>query len=295
MDEKPKKRALGKGIGALIPGGSGPQERTETEPRRRDFLLCDIDLIDAHPGQPRRFFDEDALSELAQSIRESGLVQPLVARAQGSRYQLIAGERRLRASKLAGLKQVPVVVRELSDKDAFVLALVENIQRQDLNPVEEASAYARLVEDHGLTQLELSEKVGKSRSAVANSLRLLGLPESVRDYLIQGLLTTGHAKILAALSQEEAEELAEIIVKHEYSVREAEELVRQSKAGNLTKPAPAAVRDDALVRDLVGRLQTALGTKVKIKDKNGKGRIEIHYANIDVLQSVLDRLIEEEG
>jgi ParB family chromosome partitioning protein len=129
---------------------------------------------------------------------------------------------------------------------------------------------------------------------VANSLRLLGLPESVRDYLIQGLLTAGHAKILAALSQEEAEELAEIIVKHEYSVREAEELVRQSKAGNTIKPSKPAVRDDALVRDLVGRLQTVLGTKVKIKDKNGKGRIEIHYANVDVLQSVLDRLIEEE-
>jgi len=287
MDDKPKKRALGKGLGALIPNTS------EAPATRKDFLLCDVNLIDPGPGQPRRHFDEAALQELAQSIRESGLVQPLVARLEGERYQLIAGERRLRASKLAGLKEVPLVVREISDKDAFVLALVENIQRQDLNPIEEASAFARLIEDHGLTQQETAERVGKSRSAVANAVRLLALPPTIRDYLIQGLLTPGHAKILVTLPEEEAEELADIIVRHEYSVREAEELVRQSKSAPKEK-VQVKHRDDTLVRDVVSRLQSALGTKVKIKDRNGKGRIEIHYANLEVLQSVLDRLIDED-
>lgn len=293
MEEKPKKRALGKGLGALIP--SAPAGQVDT-PVQRDFLLCKIDLIDPAPGQPRRHFDEKALEELAESIRESGLVQPLVARQVDGRYQLIAGERRWRASKMAGLTEVPVVVRELSDKDAFVLALVENIQRQDLNPVEEAAAFARLMEEFELTQQDVAQRVGKSRSAIANAVRLLHLPDSIREYLIQGLLTPGHAKILVTLPEDEAIELAEIIVRHEYSVREAEDLVRQAKTNPRVAGGQTGVkeRDDALVRDLSSRLQTMLGTRVKIRDKNGKGRIEIHYANLDVLQSVLDKLSLDE-
>lgn len=291
MEEKPKKRALGKGLGALIPSAPAGQEQA---PAQRDYLLCKIELIDPAPGQPRRHFDEKALEELAQSIRESGLVQPLVARQVDGRYQLIAGERRWRASKIAGLREVPVVVRELSDKDAFVLALVENIQRQDLNPVEEAAAFARLMEEFELTQQDVAERVGKSRSAVANAVRLLQLPESIREYLIQGLLTPGHAKILVTLPEDEAIELAEIIVRHEYSVREAEDLVRQAKINPRVPGVAPKERDDALVRDLSSRLQSVLGTRVKIRDKNGKGRIEIHYANLDILQSVLDKLISED-
>ncbi len=282
-DEKPlKRKALGKGLGSLIPA---------SKVDRRDYFMCRLDDIQPNESQPRRHFDEVALEELARSIEESGLIQPLVVRQVNGVYELIAGERRWRASRLAGVTEVPVVVRELADAQAFLLALVENIQREDLNPVEEAMAYKRLVDEFSMTQQQVSEKVGKSRPSVANSLRLLSLPVSVRDMLASGQITAGHAKILVTLSPEEAEELADIIVKHELSVREAEELARQTRAG--TTPEPPVVpkyRDDVHVRDTASRLQTLLGTRVKIKDRKGKGTIEIHYANYEILQSVLEQL-----
>lgn len=302
-DEKPKRSVLGRGLGALIPtsagaagvaaagGGAGSKDE------RREFFRCAVADIRPNASQPRRHFDEEALRELGQSIAESGLIQPLVVRQVGSFYELIAGERRWRACQLVGITEVPVVVRELADEHAFVLALVENIQREDLNPIEEALAYQRLMDEFSMTQQAVAEKVGKSRPAVANTVRLLNLPSAVRDMLASGQLTTGHAKILVAMPADEAEELAHLIVAHELSVREAEELVRQAKSSEEAAPEPektpakkSPFRDDVFVRDVSEKLQSRLGTRVKVKDTRGKGRIEIHYDNYDVLQSVLDLL-----
>jgi ParB family chromosome partitioning protein len=282
-DEKPlKRKALGKGLGSLIPA---------SKIDRRDYFMCRLDDIQPNESQPRRHFDEVALEELARSIEESGLIQPLVVRQVNGLYEIIAGERRWRASRLAGVTEVPVVVRELADSQAFLLALVENIQREDLNPVEEAMAFKRLVDEFSMTQQQVSDKVGKSRPAVANSLRLLSLPASVRTMLASGQITAGHAKILVTLPAEEAEELADIIVRHELSVREAEELARQArKAAEPVVPPNSKFRDDVHVRDIAARLQTLLGTRVKVKDRKGKGTIEIHYANYEVLQAVLEQL-----
>lgn len=287
-----KRKALGKGLGALIPTGNG-----ESEPPKTGYVTAPVSRIRRAPAQPRKSFDEGALSELADSIKQSGLIQPIVVREVDDEFEIIAGERRWRACQLAGLQEVPVVVRELSDADAFALALVENIQREDLNPLEEAMAYHRLLDEYGFTQKSVSEAVGKSRSAVANSVRLLNLPAGVQAYVFSGELSAGHARSLAALPPDEAEELAELMVKHGYSVREAEELVRESKAAAATK-APTTeekksrFRDDAQVRKVAEELQRMLGTRVKVKDRHGKGHIEIHYADYDVLQDVLDRLLD---
>lgn len=287
-DEKlVKRKALGRGLGALIPASATGE--------KRDYFMCRIADIHPNTTQPRRHFDEAALNELAQSISESGLIQPLVVRQVNGSYELIAGERRWRASKLAGVTEVPVVVRELAESQAFLLALIENIQREDLNPIEEAAAFQRLIVEFSMTQQDVAEKVGKSRPSVANALRLLNLPESVRDLLASGQITPGHAKILVSLSAEEAEELADIIVRHELSVREAEELARQTHAGQKPKAPKAPFRDDVHVRDIAEKLQNLLGTKVKLKDRKGKGYIEIHYENYDILQAVLERLIDVES
>ncbi len=286
-DKKVRRKALGKGLGALIPSGSGS---------RREYMMCRVASIQAAPDQPRKTFDDQSLNELAASIEASGLIQPLVVRQiEDDTYELIAGERRWRACQLAGVDEVPVVVKDIDDEEAFVLALVENIQREDLNPVEEALAYRRLLDQKGQTQQTVAESVGKSRSAVANSLRLLNLPATVREWVSEGKLSAGHARSLVTLPAEEAEELADIMVKHGYSVREAEEMVRESKQVNATsakKPSGSRYRNDAQVREIVDKLQEALGTKVVLKDLKGSGRIEIHYSDYDILQDVLERIFD---
>ncbi len=295
-EKRGRRKALGKGLGALIPQKSETQNGFD-----RTFAFVPVDSIRPAAEQPRKNFDPAALAELAQSIEASGLIQPLVVRAIGDEYELIAGERRWRACQQAEIEEVPVVIKELSDKEAFTLALVENVQREDLSPLEEALAYRRLIDEFDFTQQTVADEVGKSRSAVANALRLLNLPESVRAHLEAGDLTAGHARSLAALPDEEAVELAEIMVRHGYSVREAEELVRESKvpgeeeeaAANSNSSPAARYRDDAQVRRVTEELQRALGTRVKVKDRHGKGRIEIHYDNYEVLQDVLDRLLTE--
>jgi len=293
-DRKPRRKALGKGLGALIPTSGAAPATDDAKPTTGGLIVAPVSRIRRAPAQPRKSFDQSALAELAESIKVSGLIQPIVVREVDGEFEIIAGERRWRACQLAGVEEVPVVVRELSDADAFSLALVENIQREDLNPLEEAMAYQRLLDDYGFTQKTVSEAVGKSRSAVANSVRLLNLPAGVQAYVFSGELSAGHARSLAALPPNEAEELAELMVKHGYSVREAEELVRESKAPE-PKPAAAAraarFRDDAQVRKVADELQQQLGTRVKVKDRHGKGHIEIHYADYDVLQDVLDRLL----
>lgn len=291
-EKQPKRKALGKGLGALIPAGSGT---------RRAYMMCSVSQISPAANQPRKSFDDAGLEDLARSIEASGLIQPLVVRSvEPDRFELIAGERRWRACKLAGVDEVPVVVKDVDDEEAFVLALVENIQREDLNPVEEATAYQRLLDRPGSTQQKVATEVGKSRSAVANSLRLLNLPDQVQSLVAQGSLSAGHARSLVTLPTEESIELADIMVKHNYSVREAEELVRESRlADQEEEPAPqekperkSRYRDDAQVREVAERLQEALGTKVVVKDRRGSGRIEIHYSDYDVLQDVLERIFE---
>ncbi len=289
-DKKPRK-ALGKGLGALIP-------TTKSDGEGKTFFSCDVGRIRANRDQPRKSFAQEALEELAASIKQSGLIQPLVVRQlDDGKYELIAGERRWRACQLAGIKEVPVVVKDLSDDDAFVVALIENIQREDLNPLEEAQAYRRLVDEFSHTQQSVAERVGKSRSAVANSLRLLNLSPKIQDMVADGQLSAGHARNLVSMKEEEALELADVMVKHGFSVREAEELVRETKNGTKTKKSSSKssrYRDDANVRDIAEKLQEALGTKVTLKDLRGKGRIEIHYDDYDVLQAVLERIIDVE-
>jgi ParB family chromosome partitioning protein len=298
-ERRGRRKALGKGLGALI-----PQKSDRDKGFDREFAFIPVAQIGPAEEQPRKRFDPDAIAELAQSIEGSGLIQPLVVRAVGDRYELIAGERRWRACQVAEVEEVPVVIKDLSDREAFTLALVENVQREDLSPLEEALAYRRLIDEFEFTQQTVANEVGKSRSAVANALRLLNLPTPVREYLEAGDLSAGHARSLAALGEEEAVELAEIMVRHGYSVREAEELVRESKVpeSDSEESEPSTVtggttgsryRDDAQVRRVTEELQRALGTRIKVKDRHGKGRIEIHYDNYEVLQDVLDRLLTE--
>lgn len=293
-----KNKALGRGLSALIPTqkvatslSASPATNNLDEPGLQMLGLEDIIRSES---QPRRRFDQDALDELAASIKGTGLIQPIVVRKKNDKFEIIAGERRWRASKIAGLSKVPVVIRDLSDKDAFAIALVENIQREDLNALEEASGYRRLIDEYGFTQNELAETVGKSRSGIANTLRLLQLSETIQQYVIDGELSAGHARSLIGFPEGEAEELAELIVKHGYTVREAEELAKESKDNEKsTSPKKSVFRDDVQVRNIAEELQRVLGTKVVLKDKKGKGRIEIQYANYDVLQDVLDRILGE--
>ncbi len=287
-DRSRRRNALGKGLGALIPRGDSGEEK------RRNYVTLPLHQIHPARSQPRVRFDEDRLAELAESIRESGLIQPLVVREKQGRYELIAGERRLRACEIAGVEDVPVVIKDVSDSEAFTLALIENIQREDLNPVEEAMAYQKLLDDSVGSQAEVAKLVGKSRSAVTNALRLLDLPDEVLEMVAGEELSSGHARALVTLSAEEAAAMARRIVEEGWSVRKTEEAVRALKEGRPPKKSQGSrYRDDALVRDVTERLQRRLGTKVKLKDRDGKGRIEIYYTDLDVLQSVLDRLFEE--
>lgn len=297
----PRRKALGKGLGALIPSQGDA-------PVAREYIRLSIDRIEAASYQPRTEFDAVALQELAESIRESGLIQPLVVRERQGRYELIAGERRWRACRIAGLTEVPVVIKEASDHVAFTLALIENIQRQDLSALEEARAYQRLLEEQGVTQTLLAKMVGKSRAAVANSVRLLQLPDAIQAQLARGELSAGHARSLVTLEADDALRVAERIVEDGWNVRETEEASKRlreglpmvealpappsatpSPAGSL-KPAAPAYREDAEVRLITEEIQKTLGVRVKIKDRKGRGRLEIHYSDHDILQSILDRL-----
>ncbi len=286
MKEKPK--ALGRGLAALIPTA------TPFAAAKREFFECAIE--DVHPAHnnPRQVFDAERLRELAESIRAQGVIQPLVVRQRDGGqdgFSLIAGERRWRAAQLAGLKTVPVVVKDVSPSQAFELTLVENLQRADLNPIEEAEAYQRLQTEFGYTQEQLSARVGKERATVANSLRLLKLPTSVRARVATGELSMGHARALLGLEAQPAiERAAARVVQKQLSVRQAEELVRRERAGAPAKKVSAPA--SASVRDLEMRLERALGTKVRLAQKsNSAGKIEIDYHSLDQLDGILEKLL----
>jgi ParB family chromosome partitioning protein len=276
-----KSRGLGRGLSALIP-------KTED-----DTHEVDLDLIVPNPEQPRASFDDATLEELAQSIREHGILQPLVVSAVGESgvYQLVAGERRLRAARLAGLQRVPVVVKEAASRELLEMALVENLQREDLNPLEEAQAYRRLSDEFGLTQEQIATRVGRSRTAVANSVRLLTLSDGVKGRLMSGEITEGHARALLGLESNAArEEAARQIAERGLTVRETERLVRNRPTPKTPRPAPRE-RDDAEIAALEARLRESLGTKVEIRrGTGGRGRIVCHFYSDEELNALLQRM-----
>lgn len=276
-----QRKVLGRGLGALIPSiAEEPSSAPEIE----------IGEIRPNPRQPRHRFDEAAIAELAASIKEHGLIQPIVVRRTGIDYELIAGERRLRAAREVGLTKIPAIVRASSDGAGLELALIENLQREDLNPLEEALAYRQLIDEFELTQDELASRVGKSRSAVTNALRLLQLPDSIQGLLELGSVTAGHARAILAVQDEEVQlKLAQKIVEGGHSVRQAEAL---AKAWNEPR-APKKPLDDK--EELARSIGRTLGARVKVKVAvGGKGRIEIHFASLDELER-LRRMLSPAG
>jgi ParB family chromosome partitioning protein len=285
----PKRRALGRGLDALLPSSAPPPA-----PANRNVFTCPLDKIKPQAGQPRQHFDPQKLDELALSIREHGLIEPLVVRrVPGSEtLELVAGERRWRALQRAGVKEALVVVKEVSAKDAFELALIENVQREDLNPIELAEAYERLIRDHGYTQEALAERVGKDRTTIANALRLLRLPSRVRGQVAGGELTEGHARaLLGANDASLIEQLADAVVRKKLSVRATEALVRSKSDARPGKGGAAPASKGPSVRDLEQRLTRALGTKVEVRDRGNRGEIAIPYADLDALDRILDKLM----
>ena len=279
--------ALGRGLSSLITTApTGGQRKDATAGRR--ILTVPIEQLSRREDQPRSYFDDAALDELAASIREKGVLLPILVRRTRDGYQIIAGERRWRAAQRAGLKEVPVVVEEADEDEAFELALVENIQREDLNPIEEAEAYRRLIERRGCTQEQLASSLGKDRSTVANALRLLKLPEAARRAVVEGRLGMGHARALLSLSDAEAiERAAEQVVRGRLSVRQTERLVRDLKGGGQEKARPRAPATSPAIRDLVARLERALGTRVKVEDRGGRGRLILEYRSLEELDRLL--------
>ena len=279
-----KMKGLGKGLDALL------GDDFTNEPEVKSSLFLPISQVESCAAQPRKQFDPDALADLADSIRQHGIIQPLTVRKlQSGYYQIIAGERRWRAARMAGLTQVPAVVIEADDRKAMELAMIENLQREDLNPMEEAEGYHTLMEQYGLTQEETSQRVGKSRSAVANALRLLNLCKEVRELVEEGKLTGGHARALVPLTTDVQQKAAAIIVKDDLSVRQTELLVKKLTAEKPDKPAKDATSVD-YAAEAARELGERLGRPCKIVTGKKKGRIELEYFGMDDLNALLEAL-----
>jgi ParB family chromosome partitioning protein len=288
-----KRRALGRGLGALIPEGAPLMP----SPERR----IPVSEIRPNPRQPRRFFDEERIAELAESIRHQGVLQPLIVRKIEHGYELIIGERRLRAAQRAGLDRVPVVIKEVSDAESMEMALVENIQREELTPIEEALAYRQLMDELHLTQEEVATRVGKSRPVITNLLRVLNLPDEIKDEVDQGHLSVGHARALLALETPEQQiEMARQVMRHGLSVRETETLVAQrttqpgedhrTEASLPSDSENLALRRNIHVVALEEELTRALSTRVRVRPKKKGGRIEIEYYSNEELEGIVNRL-----
>lgn len=282
---KGKRSALGRGLSALIPDMDG-LNRT---PPQSDYFLCDVDRIRVNPYQPRIRMGEEELEELAQSIREQGIVQPIIVRKTELGYELVAGERRLRAARRVGLAQVPVIVKDIPDNKMLELSIIENIQREALNPIEEAEAYHRLMAEFGLTQEDVADRVGKSRPAVANFLRLRQLPEAIRSSVLNGEISMGHARaLLGAHNEGRMLEVWRAVLEKKLSVRQTEALVRR-----LDRPDPPARRpstEDIQLQSVTEALSRVLGSRVAIRKKGKTGKLEIAFGSDEELNRLIDLL-----
>lgn len=287
---KKVQRGLGRGLGALL-GDAVEQEpavQSQPEPSGVDEVrLLPIHAIDPNREQPRRSFDEDALNELAQSIRAVGVIQPIIVAPNGERYTIIAGERRYRASRLAGLEEIPAIVRDWDEQTRLEAALIENLQRDDLNPIEEAMGVRRLMDEAGLTQEKAAERLGKSRPAVANLLRLLTLPDVVRQMLAEGKLSAGHGRALVTVDRKRQIQLANLTVQQGWSVRQLERICAQPVKEEPKKPRP---QRDAQVSQLESMARELFGTRVKLDGDQNNGKITLYYYNADDLQRIWDVL-----
>ena len=285
-----KRKALGRGLSSLIP--PMPTAQAEDGPPS-PFMEIDLDRIDANPRQPRQRFVEEALEELAASIAHHGVVQPVLVRRRADRYEMVAGERRLRAAQRAGLRKIPAVVREVADDEMLEVSLIENIQRAELDPIEEACAYRDLQQELGLTQAEVAERVGKDRATISNSLRLLGLSDSIRSAIREGAITSGHARALLAVAEGPAREtLVRRIIARGLSVREAERWASSREGA----PASKASRDDAPdpnTRAAEERMMAALGTRVRIRRHGKGGRVEVAFHAEEELQRIFEWIVRE--
>lgn len=295
-----KKKGLGKGLDSLIPAGNSaktvsksPETEThDSEISEKGEKMVKINMIEPNRNQPRRNFEEDSLLELADSIKQFGVLQPLIVRKQNDYYEIIAGERRWRAAKLAGIKEIPVIVKDYSKQEIVEIALIENIQRENLNPIEEAMAFKRLLTEFNLKQDEVAERVSKSRTAVTNSMRLLKLNDKVQQMIVDDMISTGHARALLAIDDPEQQyQLANKIFDEKLSVRETEKLIKELK--NPKKPKPKKVVENAFIYEDIGnKMKQVLGTKVNVTSKgNGKGKIEIEYYSDEELERMFEMIM----
>ncbi len=278
-----KRKALGRGLSALIPDANVEEDRDQR------FFFCPVEAIEPNPYQPRQAFSDSELEEMAESVREKGILTPLLVTRIETGYQLIAGERRWRAAQKAGARRVPVVVREASPAESLELALIENIHRKDLNPIEEAVAYRKLLDETGATQETLAKRLGKDRSSIANLLRLLNLPSAIQEDLIQGRMSMGHARVLAGLkSQSEQLALRDRILGRSLSVRQAESMAKRGPGSRRqTRETP---EEDHYLASVEDRLKRSLGTKVELQKKGPRGRIILHFYSDDELDRLLEAL-----
>lgn len=276
-----KRSGLGKGLSALI-----PEELSEDKGKS----IVSMNLIKPNSKQPRKVFDEEKISSLAESIKEHGIIQPILVKGVATGYMIIAGERRWRAAKLAGLKEVPVIIMDITDKQILEISLIENIQREDLNPIEEAIAYSRLIKEFNLKQEELSIKIGKSRVAISNTLRLLNLDDRVQDYLKDGVITEGHGRALLAIANKNLQyELSQKIIDEELTVRDIEKLIKDINKDNTTVNVNKVI--NPYYNEIKEKLQSYFDTKVNINfKKDNKGKIEIEYYSEEDLQRILDMM-----
>ncbi|MGZ3591122.1 MAG: ParB/RepB/Spo0J family partition protein [Thermodesulfobacteriota bacterium] len=282
-----KRIALGKGLGALLP------ELGQAESKALHY--CGIEEILPNRSQPRKHFDEAKLQELAESIREKGILEPLLVRRTEQGYELIVGERRWRAAQKAGLKEVPVLVKETERREALEISLIENLQREDLNPIEEAEAFKQLIEEFNISQEELSKRVGKDRTTVTNTLRLLKLPLEMRDHLLQNRITSGHARAILSLeNKEKQKELCTLIIKRGLSVREAEAIAKRWSEKPKKSVAPARKKGDleSQLSSLQDSMRKYLGTKVHLSQKGKGGKIEIEYYSHEDLERIVEAILK---
>ncbi|MFK7816586.1 MAG: ParB/RepB/Spo0J family partition protein [Gammaproteobacteria bacterium] len=295
-----KKRGLGSlGVDVLLSAAKAENAISNSDANNavggdKSLQSIPIDLIHQSPYQPRQIMEPEALEALASSIRQQGVVQPIVVRKSGEEYELIAGERRWRASQQAGLQNIPAVIKDVNDQEAAAIAIIENLQREDLNPLEEAQAFANLIEKFGLTHQEVGEVVSRSRAAVSNSLRLLALAQPIKDLLNQGELEMGHARPLLALTEQQQIKCAQNIIQRQLSVRGAEALVKQIQQGGGKKNSVAKASQDPDISRMEHKLADELGARVSIQhSQNGSGRLQIRYTNLDEFEGIVDKLLKQ--